>query len=122
MLKPQGCILQEILLSPLTVLFNPMVTPLGDPVPQREERQSPVRPTGQDPCLRLFPGDDFIGILAIFFKALIEFVQLLLSQGNLVGTGRLLSSQSLTAKANLSARESFYSSGIASLIMWIRIL
>ena len=28
------------------------------------------------PCLRLFPGDDFVWILAIFFKTPVEFVQL----------------------------------------------
>ncbi len=68
--------------------FQPIGTPLEDPVPHREESQSPLRPTGQDPCLRLFPGDDFIGILAIFFKTPVEFIQLLLSDGDFVGIGR----------------------------------
>jgi hypothetical protein len=65
---------------------------------------------------------DFIWILAIFFKTPVEFVQLLLSDGNLgISSGlqdRLF--QSSTAKANLSAVESFCSSGIVSLIMSIR--
>jgi hypothetical protein len=47
-----------------------------------------LTPTGKDPCLRIFPGDDFIRILPIFFKTPIEFVQLLLSDGDFVGIGR----------------------------------
>jgi hypothetical protein len=90
MLKPRVYILQEILFSPVTVLFNPSCTPLEDPVRQREEGQPPLTPTGKDPCLRIFPGDDFIRILPIFFKTPIEFVQLLLSDGNFVGIGRYL--------------------------------
>jgi hypothetical protein len=39
----------------------------------REEGQPPLTPTGKDPCLRLFPGDDFVWILPIFFKPPVEF-------------------------------------------------
>jgi hypothetical protein len=40
--------------------LQPSCTPLEDPVLQREEGQPPLTPTGKDPCLRIFPGDDFI--------------------------------------------------------------
>jgi hypothetical protein len=58
------------------------------PVLQRVEGQPPLTPTGKNPRLRIFPGDDFIRILPIFFETPIQFVQLLLSDGNFVGIGR----------------------------------
>jgi hypothetical protein len=67
--------------------LQPNCTPLEDPVLQREEGQPPLTPTGKDPCFRIFPGDDFIRILPIFFETPIEFVQLLLSDGDFVGIG-----------------------------------
>jgi hypothetical protein len=85
MLNPQLYILQEKLLSPLAVLFNPVVRLLEDPVLQREEGQPPLTLIGNDPCLRLFPSDDFIWILAIFFKTPVDFVQLLLRDWDFVG-------------------------------------
>jgi hypothetical protein len=48
--------------------------PLEGSVLQRQERQPPLMPTGKDPCLSLFPGDDVIRILAIFFETPIKFV------------------------------------------------
>ena len=67
-----------------------------------------------------FVKDDFVWILAIFFKTPVEFVQLLLGDGHSSGSEDN-SSQSSTAKANLSAVESFCSSGIVSLIMPTRL-
>jgi hypothetical protein len=54
----------------------------------REEGQPPLTPTRKDPCLRLFPGNDFVWILTIFFKTPVEFAQLVLGDGHFVGTGR----------------------------------
>jgi hypothetical protein len=71
----------------LTGALQPNYTPLEDPVLQRAEGQPPLRPTGKNPCLRIFPGDDFIRIFPIFFKTSIKFVQLLLGDGNFVGIG-----------------------------------
>ena len=45
--------------------LQPSCTPLEDPVLLREEGQPPLTPTRKDPCLRLFPGDDLVWILAI---------------------------------------------------------
>ena len=88
MLKPQVYILQKILFSPLTVLFNPVVRLLKILFCREKKDNLHLTPTGKDPCLRIFPGDDFIRILPIFFKTPIEFVQLLLSDGDFVGIGR----------------------------------
>ena len=88
MLKPEFYILQERRALSLDGALPPSCTPLEDPALQREERRPPLTPTEQDLCLRLFPGDDFIRILPILFKTPIEFVQLLLRDGNFVGIGR----------------------------------
>jgi hypothetical protein len=58
MLKPQLYILQEKLFSPLPVPFNPVVRLLKITFCREKKRQPPLTPTGNDPCLSLFPGDD----------------------------------------------------------------
>src|ERR1700681_4805797 len=77
-----------ILTLSLDGALQPSCTPLEDPVLLREEGQPPLMPTGKDPCLRLFPGDNLIWILPIFFKTPVEFIQLLLGDGHFVGIGR----------------------------------
>ena len=104
--------------TPLRRLLSTKLTPIARFL--LREGQPPLTPTGKDPCLRLFPGDDFVWILPIFFKPPVEFVQLLLGDGHFVGIGES-PSQSSTAKANLSA-VSFFSSGIVSLIISTRLL
>ena len=88
MLKAQLYILKEKLFSPLSVLFNPVVRLLKVSFCREKKDNLHLTPTGKDPCLGLFPGDDLIGIVTVFFKTPIEFVQLLLGDRNCVGIGR----------------------------------
>ena len=85
MLKAQLYILKEKLFSPLSVLFNPVVRLLKVSFCREKKDNLDLTPTGKDPCLGLFPGDDFIRIVTVFFKTPIE---LLLGDRNCVGIGR----------------------------------
>jgi hypothetical protein len=87
MLKPQLYILLGKTALSLDGALRPNFTPLGDPVLLRR-RTTYINADPKGSLPRLFPSDDFVWILPIFFKTPVKFVQLLLGDGYFVGIGR----------------------------------